>query len=202
MELSEDLIKRRSKHFDLACVTLLDLSGAEIGRLAHLDKCTNLVEINLQHNLALDLTGNQLTSIDNLPPCPALEELSFAKANEVASVDFQALATKGNPVCSHKDVAALVRAALPNLLLLNGEALALANIGPAISTASTPSGPPDAAPTKFAGAKFDASAMSFDVDNFIEQSSRRIDELLLQCHKTLESETARVQQAFNATTLQ
>lgn len=28
MELSEDLIKRRSKHFDLACITLLDLSGA------------------------------------------------------------------------------------------------------------------------------------------------------------------------------
>lgn len=28
MELSEDLIKRRSKHFDLSCITLLDLSDA------------------------------------------------------------------------------------------------------------------------------------------------------------------------------
>lgn len=52
MELSEDLIKRRSKHFDLSCITLLDLSdaGTYVKWLASLDVApTKVVAIELIH---------------------------------------------------------------------------------------------------------------------------------------------------------
>ncbi|GAB9463001.1 hypothetical protein Gpo141_00000477 [Globisporangium polare] len=192
MELSEDLIKRRSKHFDLSCITLLDLSDAGIERLAHLDKCTNAVEINLRTNQlrrldgfpslaalrSLNLSSNKLTSIDDLPPCPALEELSIA-TNEITMIDFRSLAFKlpqlrslhlqGNPVALSEDLVTRVKSSLPNLLLLNGEAVALSH----------------------------ATHLISDADAFIAQHTRKIDDMLKQCHDTLGSETARVLNAFN-----
>lgn len=76
MELTPSIIKRASGHFDLVCVTYLDLSPAGglsrirvakcrlstvsssltpwrctgISQLAHLDACVNLVELSLAKN--------------------------------------------------------------------------------------------------------------------------------------------------------
>ncbi|KAJ0411149.1 hypothetical protein ATCC90586_005006 [Pythium insidiosum] len=54
MELTEDLIKRRSKHFDLG-----------------LDGCKSL--------LHLDLTGNQLRDLSGLPALPLLQSLGLSR---------------------------------------------------------------------------------------------------------------------------
>jgi hypothetical protein len=71
MELTPAAIKRASGHFDLGCVTHLDLSCAGgscgslcrllavvdlllrsgITQLAHLDACVSLVDLNLARNL-------------------------------------------------------------------------------------------------------------------------------------------------------
>ncbi|GLE00057.1 hypothetical protein PINS_up008784 [Pythium insidiosum] len=148
MELTEDLIKRRSKHFDLSCITHLDLSSAGLRRLAHLDGCKSLLHLDLTGNQLSDLSGlpalpqlqslnlsrNNLRTLADLPQLSALEELMI-KDNQLASVDFQALARcapclrhlrlDGNPAVVTASTLAQLRTAFPRLVLFNGESLDL-----------------------------------------------------------------------------
>lgn len=50
MELTADVIKRRSGHYDVSLVALLDVSRMRIRYLAQLESCLNLLELNLAHN--------------------------------------------------------------------------------------------------------------------------------------------------------
>jgi hypothetical protein len=50
MEITEEMLKRRSKHFDIACIQRLNLSGCDISTVALLEECTSLVELNLSKN--------------------------------------------------------------------------------------------------------------------------------------------------------
>ncbi|KAH9115855.1 hypothetical protein AeMF1_010136 [Aphanomyces euteiches] len=104
---------RRSKYFDVACIQRLNLSSANIGKLALLDTCTSLVELNLSKNhiasirgiptlaalRVLDCSFNEIPSlgitfvskfhefIDDLALQPQLEEL-HVEGNEIKHVDF------------------------------------------------------------------------------------------------------------------
>ncbi|RQM16937.1 hypothetical protein B5M09_007276 [Aphanomyces astaci] len=61
MEITEDLLKRRSKHFDIACIQRLNLAGCDIRTVALLEGCTSLVELNLAKNHVRCLAYLQLT---------------------------------------------------------------------------------------------------------------------------------------------
>jgi hypothetical protein len=50
MELTTDTIKRRSGHYDTSLVALLDVSRMKMRRLAQLESCVNLLELNVAHN--------------------------------------------------------------------------------------------------------------------------------------------------------
>ncbi|KAG7377356.1 hypothetical protein PHYPSEUDO_011768 [Phytophthora pseudosyringae] len=155
MELAADLIKRRSGHYDVSLVALLDVSGMKIRRLTQLESCVNLLELNLAHNelrsleglpalpllRCLHLSNNQLTSLDSLPCLPLLEELTVAN-NQIRSIDFIELSTKlpslrvldftGNPLDS--STSAKASKACPDLFILNGEALTLTRLLAEISS--------------------------------------------------------------------
>ncbi|POM81014.1 Nucleotide binding protein [Phytophthora palmivora] len=99
MELTVDVIKRRSGHYDVTLVALLDVSRMKIRRLVHLESCLNLLELNLTHNelrsleglpplpllRCLHLSNNLLTSLDSLPHLPLLEELTVAVSISILS---------------------------------------------------------------------------------------------------------------------
>ncbi|KAL3672537.1 hypothetical protein V7S43_001834 [Phytophthora oleae] len=149
MELSADIIKRRSGHYDVSLVALLDVSRMKIQRLGQLETCLNLLELNVAHNelrsldglpvlpllRCLNLSNNQLTSLDNLPSLPLLEELTLAN-NRIRSIDFLELSTKlpslrvldfnGNPL--DNSAGAKASRAFPDLFILNGETLSLTRI--------------------------------------------------------------------------
>ncbi|OQR97858.1 hypothetical protein ACHHYP_09861 [Achlya hypogyna] len=107
MELTEELIKRRSQHFDLACVQRLNLAKAGVAKVAALAECTALVELNLSHNKianvggipplpalrSLDLSHNALASLEALPALPELEELRL-EGNDLTDVNWAAIAKK------------------------------------------------------------------------------------------------------------
>ncbi|KAF1794912.1 Leucine-rich repeat domain, L domain-like [Phytophthora cactorum] len=161
MELTADIVKRRSGHYDVSLVALLDVSGMKIRRIAQLESCVNLLELNLAHNelrsleelpalsllRCLQLSNNQLTSLvvylapDTLPRLPLLEELTVAN-NQIRSIDFVELATKlpnlrvldfnGNPLDS--SVSAKASKAFPDLFILNGETLTLTRLLEEITT--------------------------------------------------------------------
>ncbi|OQR81545.1 hypothetical protein THRCLA_11635 [Thraustotheca clavata] len=171
MELTECLIKRRSNHFDIACVVRLNLAKTNLNKVSILNECTSLLELNLSHNQLtsarevptlpnlkiLDLSHNGLNligiciilhvlkhSTDNLPSLVGLEELRL-EGNDITTIDFTVLkrklpqlrrltlrttkTIKKNQVCDTTDYFAIVKNAFPTLEFLDGEALALCNIG-------------------------------------------------------------------------
>lgn len=215
MELTADTIKRRSGHYDVGLVALLDISKMRIRRLANLEACTNLLELNLAHNelrsleglpslpllRCLHLTDNQLTSIENLPRLPLLEELLLAD-NQIDSIDFATLAAKlpslrvldfhNNPMDS--SATALASRAFPELFILNGEALTLTRLLEEISAddfgdSSTHSDEDEASERPADDEYPDGKSEDEDdigVNRFIEESTRQLQGLLLQCKQTLE----------------
>ncbi|ETV83455.1 hypothetical protein H257_04179 [Aphanomyces astaci] len=157
MEITEDLLKRRSKHFDIACIQRLNLAGCDIRTVALLEGCTSLVELNLAKNHLLSLHGiptlptlkcldcsfNTVTTLDGMSPQPQLEEL-HVEGNDLARVDFALLqkqlprlrrlflhapaAPRSNPVCKIDKYFDVVHAAMPSLESLDGEVFALRQV--------------------------------------------------------------------------
>ncbi|KAF4143380.1 Leucine-rich repeat [Phytophthora infestans] len=212
MELTPEIIKRRSGHYDVSLVALLDVSGMKLRRIASLESCVNLLELNLAHNelrsleelptlpllRCLHLSNNELTSLATLPLLPSLEELSVAK-NQIRSVDFVELATKlpslrvlnfdGNPL----DIKAGAKAskAFPNLFILNGKTLTLTRLLEeiTINAVSKSAATEDENPVE-AGLELDDEAVESNddavgVNEFINESTRHLEELLQQCKQTL-----------------
>ncbi|KAG2760356.1 hypothetical protein PC129_g1885 [Phytophthora cactorum] len=212
MELTADIVKRRSGHYDVSLVALLDVSGMKIRRIAQLESCVNLLELNLAHNelrsleelpalsllRCLQLSNNQLTSLDTLPRLPLLEELTVAN-NQIRSIDFVELATKlpnlrvldfnGNPLDS--SVSAKASKAFPDLFILNGETLTLTRLLEEITTDdfSKSSVTEDDDPVETCVELDDGAAESKDDDigvkDFINETSRQLEELLQRCKQTL-----------------
>ncbi|KAG6963571.1 hypothetical protein JG688_00008091 [Phytophthora aleatoria] len=204
MELTVDIIKRRSGHYDVSLVALLDVSGMKIRRIAQLESCVNLLELNLAHNelrsleelpalsllRCLQLSNNQLPSLDTLPRLPLLEELTVAN-NQIRSIDFVELATKlpnlraldfsGNPLDS--SVSAKASKAFPDLFILNGETLTLTRLLEEITTDdfSKSSVTEDDDPVETCVELDDGAAESKDDDigvkDFINESSRHLEGL-------------------------
>ncbi|KAE9347999.1 hypothetical protein PF008_g7558 [Phytophthora fragariae] len=220
MELTADVIKRRSGHYDVSLVALLDVSRMRIRYLAQLEFCLNLLELNLAHNelrsldglpslpllRCLDISNNQLTSLDNLPRLPMLEELTIA--NQIRSIDFTALSTKlpslrvldfsGNPIDSRAEAKA--SKAFPDLFILNGEALTLTRLLEEISAddfgKSTSTSDEDD-PSLYAELTdgLESDTMEDDdigVKEFISESTRNLQELLQRCKATVEAADAEV----------
>ncbi|KDO17310.1 hypothetical protein SPRG_17263 [Saprolegnia parasitica CBS 223.65] len=108
MEITEDLIKRRSNHFDVACVQRLNLAKAGLSTISNLAGCSALVELNLSQNQissvrglpslstlrSLDLSQNALSSIEPFPLLPELEELRLDGNPLTHNVDWTALQKK------------------------------------------------------------------------------------------------------------
>ncbi|KAG3113752.1 hypothetical protein PI124_g2732 [Phytophthora idaei] len=212
MELTVDIIKRRSGHYDVSLVALLDVSGMKIRRITQLESCVNLLELNFAHNelrsleelpalsllRCLQLSNNQLTSLDTLPRLPLLEELTVAN-NQIRCIDFVELATKlpnlrvldfnGNPLDS--SVSAKASKAFPDLFILNGETLTLTRLLEEITTDdfSKSSVTEDDDPVETCVELDDGAAESKDDDigvkDFINESSRHLEELLQRCKQTL-----------------
>ncbi|KAH7467399.1 Leucine-rich repeat-containing protein 61 [Phytophthora ramorum] len=213
MELTADIIKRRSGHYDLSLVALLDVSQMRIRRLGQLESCLNLLELNLAHNelrsldglpslpllRCLHLANNQLTSLDNLPFLPLLEELSVAD-NQIRSLDYTALASKlpslralnfnGNPLDS--SASAKASKAFPDLFILNGEALTLTRLLEEISSDDFGKSPADDADIvqesielEYAQGLDVTQDDDIGVNAFISESTRHLEELLLRCKQTL-----------------
>ncbi|KAG6960460.1 hypothetical protein JG687_00008225 [Phytophthora cactorum] len=204
MELTADIVKRRSGHYDVSLVALLDVSGMKIRRIAQLESCVNLLELNLAHNelrsleelpalsllRCLQLSNNQLTSLDTLPRLPLLEELTVAN-NQIRSIDFVELATKlpnlrvldfnGNPLDS--SVSAKASKAFPDLFILNGETLTLTRLLEEITTDdfSKSSVTEDDDPVETCVELDDGAAESKDDDigvkDFINETSRQLEGL-------------------------
>ncbi|ETL97803.1 hypothetical protein F442_05350 [Phytophthora nicotianae P10297] len=211
MELTADIIKRRSGHYDVSLVALLDVSEMKIRRIAQLESCVNLLELNLAHNelrsleelpslpllRCLHLSNNQLTSLDTLPRLPALEELSVAN-NQIRSIDFVELAAKlpslrvldfrGNPLdCS---ASAKASKAFPDLFILNGETLIFTRLLEEITMDDISKSPvTEEGPVEACIELDDEAGESKDeaikVDEFINESTRHLEELLQQCKQTL-----------------
>ncbi|CAK4251433.1 unnamed protein product [Aphanomyces euteiches] len=167
MEITDELIKRRSKHFDVACIQRLNLSSANIAKLALLDTCTSLVELNLSKNhiasirgiptlaalRVLDCSFNEISSLDDLALQPQLEEL-HVEGNEIKHVDFVKLqrqvprlrrlflhtstAPRSNPVCKMDNYHAVIQAAMPSLEYLDGEILVLRQMATEAKSKPTP----------------------------------------------------------------
>ncbi|KAK1940112.1 Geranylgeranyl transferase type-2 subunit alpha [Phytophthora citrophthora] len=213
MELTADIIKRRSGHYDVSLVALLDVSRMKIHRLAQLEACLNLLELNVTHNelrsldglpalpllRCLKLSNNQLTSLDSLPRLPLLEELTLAN-NRIRSIDFLELSTKlpslrvldfnENPLDS--SAGARASKAFPGLFILNGEALTLARMLEDISSTDY---------TKLSdegqGNDHEEGNFEFDdnieklndeaisVNDFINESTGHLEELLKGCKERL-----------------
>ncbi|KAI9983790.1 hypothetical protein PInf_007865 [Phytophthora infestans] len=171
MELTPEIIKRRSGHYDVSLVALLDVSGMKLRRIASLESCVNLLELNLAHN----------------------------EKNQIRSVDFVELATKlpslrvlnfdGNPL----DIKAGAKAskAFPNLFILNGKTLTLTRLLEeiTINAVSKSAATEDENPVE-AGLELDDEAVESNddavgVNEFINESTRHLEELLQQCKQTL-----------------
>ncbi|KAF0699620.1 Aste57867_9803 [Aphanomyces stellatus] len=159
MDITEDLLKRRSKHFDIACIQRLNLSSASLWKVSLLEGCTSLVELNLSKNQissvrgipsigtlkSLDCSYNKLTSLDGLGSQSQLEELHL-EGNEIKQIDFAALqkqlprlrrlflfsstVPKANPVCKMDNYHDVIQRAMPSLEYLDGEVLALRHVEP------------------------------------------------------------------------
>ncbi|KAG1706733.1 hypothetical protein DVH05_027586 [Phytophthora capsici] len=213
MELTADIIKRRSGHYDVSLVALLDVSRMRIHRLAQLEACLNLLELNLAHNelrsvdglpvlprlRCLNLSNNQLTSLDRLPSLPLLEELTLT-SNRVRSIDFLELSTKlprlrvldfkGNPIDSSAGTKA--SKAFPDLFILNGEAVTLMRMIEDISSiehakSSAEEQENDHEDENF---EFDDNIEQLNdddihVNNFINESTKHLEDLLKGCKEKL-----------------
>ncbi|EQC37297.1 hypothetical protein SDRG_05519 [Saprolegnia diclina VS20] len=159
MEITEDLIKRRSNHFDVACVQRLNLAKAGLNKIGNLAGCSALIELNLSHNQlsslrglpslstlrSLDLSQNALASIDPFPLLPALEELRLDGNPLTNGVDWVSLqskvpqlrrlfvrsraAAKSSVSDNDESYHATLQHAFPKLEFLDGEALALRHVG-------------------------------------------------------------------------
>ncbi|KAF1772363.1 Leucine-rich repeat domain, L domain-like [Phytophthora cactorum] len=236
MELTVDIIKRRSGHYDVSLVALLDVSGMKIRRIAQLESCVNLLELNLAHNelrsleelpalsllRCLQLSNNQLTSLGSHSSALALAGRTYScgtgipfarnsqrlislivalseQNNQIRSIDFVELATKlpnlrvldfnGNPLDS--SVSAKASKAFPDLFILNGETLTLTRLLEEITTDdfSKSSVTEDDDPVETCVELDDGAAESKDDDigvkDFINESSRHLEELLQRCKQTL-----------------
>ncbi|KAJ0407082.1 hypothetical protein P43SY_005355 [Pythium insidiosum] len=175
MELTEDLIKRRSKHFDLG--QLKRFTGLRC--LASLDGCKSLLHLDLTGNQLRDLSGlpalpllqslglsrNKIRTLADLPQLPLLEEL-VVKENQVDSVDFVALAR----CMLHINPSSDKRASLKDEVSLRSGATSK-----------------DMASFKIP---------TLDVDAFVATTTQRLDALLRDAELTLDHETANVQRAF------
>ncbi|KAG6612884.1 leucine-rich repeat-containing protein 61 [Phytophthora cinnamomi] len=220
MELTAGVIKRRSGHYDVSLVALLDVSRMRIRYLSQLESCSNLLELNLAHNelrslegfpslpllRCLHISNNQLTSLDCLPRLPLLEELIVAN-NQIRSIDFTDLSTKlpslrvldfsGNPVDS--SAAAKASKAFPDLFILNGEALTLTHLLEEISAddfgkLSSTSDDDGCSSVDFTDDhEFDSTEDDdIGVKQFISESTRNLQELLQRCKATVDAAEAEV----------
>ncbi|PNH09404.1 Protein phosphatase 1 regulatory subunit 7 [Tetrabaena socialis] len=111
--LTEEGIKSASQRFDLEIVFKLTWTHKGLTRITGLDKCINLVELNL--------TGNQITKIEGLECALQLRRLILS-ANKVARVEgvsqlarLEGLWLQDNRLASLESLALPQLAALPAL---------------------------------------------------------------------------------------
>ncbi|CEG44869.1 Protein phosphatase 1, regulatory subunit, and related proteins [Plasmopara halstedii] len=204
MDLSVDLIKRRSGHYDLELVTLLDVSRMNICRLIHLEHCVNLMELNLNHNdlqsleglpplpllRCLHLSNNRLASIDSLPSLPLLEELHVAN-NQIQSINFVELAKKipslrtfdfsGNGLDDSSTVAKASEV-FPYLLFLNNEVLALTKLFEVLSSEQFEV--ENGVVSSIELEEKVVATMDDKVD-FIDETTSHLEDLLRRCDQTM-----------------
>lgn len=107
MQITSELLKKQSGHFDLGCITRLNLSHLGIEKIQGLEQCPLMTELALDHNKirspssldalvnlkVLNLSSNAIKSIETFKLLPNLKEL-YLQNNAIVSVDFQALAQK------------------------------------------------------------------------------------------------------------
>ncbi|ETW02454.1 hypothetical protein H310_05963 [Aphanomyces invadans] len=227
MEITEDLLKRRSKHFDIACIQRLNLSGCDIATVALLEGCTSVVELNLSKNHLLSLRGiptlstlksldcsfNTVTTLDGMAPQPQLEELHL-EGNELSRVDFSTLqkqlprlrrlflhapnAPRSNPVCKMDKYMDIVHMAMPSLESLDGEIFALRQVS---SDHRVKDDPERDADVRAALAEAAWEKVSWGLPpsdpTFVQKSTKKLKALLLECNSDLNGDSLELLQKMN-----
>ena len=148
--LTKRAILEEARTFDLAIVTKLACTGRRITRIACLDSCVNITELNLSRNnigeirgldsLAklkkLVLTSNRIETLDGIEKIPSLQHLLVQDNRISTQKDFEALkllpslqsvyfqnhgGDLQNPICRERHYKVHVLDLLPELRNLDGE---------------------------------------------------------------------------------
>lgn len=104
--INEDSIKSATQRFDVEIVLKLMLPGKGLVRMLGLERCTNLIELNLANNALskiegleslallrrLNLSANRLSRLEGLAPHLSRLEGLALQSNQLASLDSLALA--------------------------------------------------------------------------------------------------------------
>ena len=138
MEISDSLIKSASGEYDVEVVRRLTIDGAKIGKIACLERCHRLVELNLPRNkivviegldnlaslVRLDLAANMIRRLDGLGALQLLENLDLRDnkipnaedaENLTALPQLVHLHLKGNPCAENYGYYKIVTTILPQV---------------------------------------------------------------------------------------
>eukprot|EP01040_Poterioochromonas_malhamensis_P000782 gene782-834_t len=147
--ITDEVITKESGQYDKEIIQHLRLEKYGISKISNLDTCISLVELNLARNeiaviagldnlinlKRLDLSFNRITKLENISNLQSLHSLDI-RANCIGNIadlnclsklpEFIALHLRGvdgedaNPVCKHESYNSIALTLLPQLEVLDG----------------------------------------------------------------------------------